>query len=612
MIRISIPLVYFFVLCCRFSQPLLSQWQNGNDHHGFYSQTRIENQPSLQWKFATYGAVRSTPAVTEGKIIVGSSDGYMYCLDRNTGKLFWKFDADGAINSTPIVVHAEVYFVNRTNTLFAVKISDGTLLWRKNLGIPLPYEWGFDYYVGSPAIGNGILYVGSADGHMYALSIKDGREVWKYRTSSMIRSTPAIDKHSVYFGNCAGKVFALNKKDGTNKWTFSTIGDTLDNDKFGFDRKAVIASPTVDITTLYIGGRDGFLYALEKSSGRLRWKYDDHVSWIISTAALTNGLLITGTSDGRFVNALHVNDGNEAWRFKTNGPVWASPAVAGNGIVAISSNDGYVYALDDTSGMEIWRFKIGPQIFSSTVLKGSNLYFGSDDGYVYALTTQHVNQKPIQSIKRAVFWMKDPIFQSFRHGMDLSVRDYFISEGYDFYDESDIKEFLLSRIHSDTASVVVFATNYFPPSIITDTLGSNVFREYLHSGGKVVILGMNPSAYQIDYEKKRVTAIDFSLSTKITGITYRYDDLRSHGGYYSSFITPQGKQWGLHSNFVGIAGMPLSDIDIPLAIDETGHATAWVKKFSERSGSGFVQLFITPDRLDELPEVQRVAEHGLR
>ena len=58
--------------------------------------------------------------------------------------------------------------------------------------------------------------------------------------------------------------------------------------------------------------------------------------------------------------------------------------------------------------------------------------------------------------------------------------------------------------------------------------------------------------------------------------------------------------------------MPLGDIDIPLATDENDRATAWVKKFSGRKGAGFIQLFVTPDRLNELPEVQRIAEYGLR
>ena len=600
--------ILFLLLCAS----MQAQWRNDNAHQGVYANATIENSVELNWRFKTNGAVRSTPAVLKDKIIIGSSDCFLYCLNKKNGSGLWKFKAEASVSSSPVVAGNIAYFVCRKNILYAVDISNGKLRWKKSLGKPLPYEWGFDYYIGSPAIEKNVIYVGSADGNMYALSLKSGRERWRCATASLIRSTPAVDERSVYFGNCSGTVYSLNKTDGRVRWKFSIIGDTLENEKFGFDRKAIIASPTVSANGLFIGGRDGYLYALDKTSGKELWNFDYKVSWIISTVAIKESLLVTGTSDGRFIHAVHTGNEKEVWRFNTNGPVWASPAIAGNNVVAIPGNDGYLYALELATGREVWRYKIGPQIFSSVVPENNLLYFGSDDGYIYSLRSYSSERKPIGSIKRAVFWMKDPLFQTLRNGMDVYVRDYFIREGYEFYDETDVKEFLLSRIHSDTASVIVFATNYFLPSIVNDTLGSNIFKEYLRSGGKAVFLGMNPSVYQIDYNTKQVTGLDYSLSEKITGIKYRYKDLRSHGGFYSSAITAEGKEWGLKNNFVGIAGMPLDDIDIPLAVDENNRATAWVKKFSGRKGTGFVQLFVTPDRINELADVQQVAEYGLK
>jgi hypothetical protein len=118
--------------------------------------------------------------------------------------------------------------------------------------------------------------------------------------------------------------------------------------------------------------------------------------------------------------------------------------------------------------------------------------------------------------------------------------------------------------------------------------------------------------YVLDFETKKFTGFDFSMSARTVGIPYAHKDLRSFRGFTPSTITSLGKQWGLRTNFIGNAGMPAKDISIPLAIDEDGFATAWVKTFSEKPGAGFVQLSITPDRLDELGDVQRVAELGLR
>ncbi|MFA5832468.1 MAG: PQQ-binding-like beta-propeller repeat protein [Bacteroidota bacterium] len=588
-----------------------AQFQIGNLHLGVYTNTSIHNNVELKWKFKTDGAVRSTPVVVGNKIIIGSTDGFLYCLSEE-GKELWKFHADGSISSTPAIVNGTAYFSCRKNNLYAVEITRGKLLWKKNLGIALPYDWGFDYYIGSPSIENGKIYIGSADGNLYSLHQKDGKELWKFKTSSLIRSTPAIDEVNIYFGDCAGKVFALNKMTGNLQWQFSTIGDTLDNENFGFDRKAVIASPTLYDKKLFVGGRDGYLYALDKSSGKQLWNFDYAVSWVISTVAVKNDILVTGTSDGRFIHAITIHNGKELWRFMTQATVWASPAISENGFVVIPSNDGYVYSLDLETGKELWRFKIGPQIFSSPFLKKNMAYVGSDDGYLYSLETQTKEKTSLLDVKRAVFWMKDPVLQSFRSGMDVYVRDYFIKEGYEFYDETDVKDYLLKRIHSDTASVLVFATNYFLPSLTNDTLGSNILQAYLKSGGRIVLLGMNPAAYQLDSSKKQVTAINFDQAKQQTGISYRFKDLRTHGGFYASFITDEGKRWGLRNPFTAITGMSIGDVTKALAIDERGNATAWIKTFSQRENSGFVQLYLTPDRLHTLPEIQNVIEYKLK
>lgn len=589
----------------------LSQFQHDVKHLGVNADATILNNATLTWQYQADGAVRSSPAHSGNMIVFGSSGGFVYGISTR-GKELWKARTEGPVSSTPFIEQSTVYIVCRKNILYAFSLNNGKLLWKKSLGTPLHYEWGFDYYIGSPTVEKEKLYVGSADGNLYSLNTRNGALLWKFNANSLIRSTPAIEGNRIFFGDCSGKVYALNKTNGTLQWKFSTIGDTLINESYGFDRKAVIASPTVYKEKIFIGGRDGFLYALDKSSGALLWKFDYQVSWVISTVAIRNNVLITGTSDGRFVHALDTENGKELWRFMTQATVWSSPAISGNDAVVIPSNDGYLYALELHTGKELWRYHMGPQIFSSPLLLGNSVYVGNDLGKMFAFETQQIDKLPPHAIKRAVFWMKNPVIQSFQSGMDVAVRDYFIKEGYEFYDETDVKDFLLARIQSDTTSVLVFATNYFLPSLTNDTLGSNILQKYLQRGGRVVVLGLNPASYELDSAQKQVVAINFEQAKRITGIPYRYKDLRTHGGFYYSTITEEGKKWGLTTPFVGITGMPLQDVTLALAIDENGNAPAWIKSFSDKKHSGFVQLYLTPNRLHTLPEIQKVVEYGLR
>ena len=65
---------------------------------------------------------------------------------------------------------------------------------------------------GSPVIdGNGTLYVGSADGKLYAIDIQTGNIKWSYPSGAPIFSTPTVSNvDMIYFGNHGGEVFALD------------------------------------------------------------------------------------------------------------------------------------------------------------------------------------------------------------------------------------------------------------------------------------------------------------------------------------------------------------------------------------------------------------------
>jgi outer membrane protein assembly factor BamB len=72
------------------------------------------------------------------------------------------------------------------------------------------------------------------------------------------------------------------------------------------------------------------------------------------------------------------------WQFATDGWVRSSPAVA-DGAVYFGSKDGYVYALDAATGKERWRFQTGGPIVSSPAVFDGSVFIGSQSGYFYAL-----------------------------------------------------------------------------------------------------------------------------------------------------------------------------------------------------------------------------------
>ena len=106
----------------------------------------------------------------------------------------------------------------------------------------------------SPAISNGMVYVGSYDGNVYALNAADGTKVWSYVTGGTA-SSPAVANGLVYIGGTDGYIYALNAADGTKLWSY-WIG-------YG---NAGFSSPAVDNGVVYVGSFDNNVYALGKAA----------------------------------------------------------------------------------------------------------------------------------------------------------------------------------------------------------------------------------------------------------------------------------------------------------------------------------------------------------
>ena len=74
----------------------------------------------------------------------------------------------------------------------------------------------------SPAVVNGVVYVGSDDNKMYALNAATGTKEWSYSTGGSVVSSPAVVNGVVYFGSEDDYVYALNAATGVKEWSYQT------------------------------------------------------------------------------------------------------------------------------------------------------------------------------------------------------------------------------------------------------------------------------------------------------------------------------------------------------------------------------------------------------
>lgn len=590
----------------------VAMFRGDAQHRGVYATTALHQFQEVKWAYATAGPIRSTPAIIGGNVYFGSGDSCLHAVAARTGNEKWRFKTGGAVHSSPTVANGAVYFTSRDGCFYAVEAATGKQLLKFQTGATLPYLWGFDYFLSSPVVDEGVAYFGSGDGHLYALDLGSNKPRWKFDTKSLVRSSPALVDRTIYFGDAQGYLYALDAETGTEQWRFATEGVKFNPAEFGFDRCAIISSPAISGETVVFGGRDGFLYAVDRQTGKQKWRVDHEISWVISSPAIFNGTVFTGTSDGRFVQAVALDTGKERWRFSATETVWSSPAIC-DSFAYFGDGGGNVFAINHYTGVEKWRFKTRDRVFSSPVIAEGVVYIGSDDGHLYALSGATASTAPQKQPKRAVFWEASTGFNWFRFGVDEQIRDYFASEGYEKLDAQGLAQFMKDGIAKHTPSVVVFAACRVPATVIEDSSESALLRQYLNAGGKVVWLGAPPLAYKRDPKTDQVVALNFISPERIIGVHYLGNSAIGVGGWYRSSVTQDGVKWGLLPNWwMGGFAVDGDQVTTVLARDEQGRASAWVKNYGGPEGSGLVQLWHKRDRQEDLVAIKAVAEYGLR
>ncbi len=556
------------------------------------------------WAFQSGSPVRATVLVKDDLLYFGNAAGEFYAVHKKTGMQKWKFQAGKAVHSSAIAGNGNIYFSDNSQVVYALNEATGQLLWKFSMGAKKEYPWRYDYYYSSPVLHDGKLLFGGDDGFFYALNPQTGKLIWKFQSKGIIRSTAAVSSHMVYFGDTEASLYALDLKTGKEQWQYRINGDTMNNEHFGFDRRAITSSPVVVGDKLIFGARDGYLYCVNTANGKRNWIVDHSVSWIISTVAVKGNTVVTGTSDGRFVQALDLETGKELWKHRTALAVWASPLIVNDKVYA-AGFDGQLTCIDLQTGRRISQYKTDAMMMSSPVWNDGLLYAGSDDGNVYAFGGHEDNRQHHDKLKRYVFY-EPGINVYYRNHADLRVRAYLNTNGYRTIN-SDSLTAILSR-KQDTAVVIVFASCYFPSAIIKDGSESLV-RKFLDNGNRVVLTGINPLVYKMDEKTKNPVAFAPQLADTVLGIDYGPGDTRSFMGQYPGFAIGKGKALGLPDTWVTSLYIDERKVDIVLGKNENGYASAFVKSY--RNKGQLVQLFIDPDKPERLDAIIKAAEWRL-
>jgi polyvinyl alcohol dehydrogenase (cytochrome) len=217
-----------------------------------------------------------------------------------------------------------------------------------------------------PAVAYGAVYVGSADGTVYALDLASGCVRWRFQASAEVRTaiiaqpdTQAAGPRRLFFGDVIAHAYAIDALTGKLLWSAKV--DEHPN-------ATLTGTPTYHAGVLYVpvsslevtSAADpkyeccrfrGAVVALDAASGAQRWK--------AYTVAVEPKPVRT-TAQGTRVFA------------PSGAPVWASPTIdAARGLIYVGTGDNYSSPADDSSDAVVaFHLKDGARAWSRQLSHG--------------------------------------------------------------------------------------------------------------------------------------------------------------------------------------------------------------------------------------------------
>ncbi|MBM3472189.1 MAG: hypothetical protein FJX75_02810 [Armatimonadetes bacterium] len=331
---------------------------------------------SLKWRLELGTGWNACPAVADldldgyMELLVGSTDGHLYCL-QPSGRVLWRVNLGGEVLSSPAIGDVdgdgalEVVVGSMDGAVYCLS-PEAEVEWRFATGDSVP---------ASPVIadvdldGSKEIVIGSQDNSLYCLTGK-GEERWRHETDSWVVGTAAVGDLTgdgapeIVFGSMDYKVYAL-KGDGSVLWTYETAGWVQSS-------PAIADLDGEGCAEVLVVSDDNNLYCLN-CEGRRKWNVglgeSEHqrASPVVADIQPGGPLEVVAASEGGSVGCYSAY-GGRTYGGSTGGACVASPLVVDLGGdrpgLILTTTSGELVGLASYGG-RLFTVKLGFQCWST-------------------------------------------------------------------------------------------------------------------------------------------------------------------------------------------------------------------------------------------------------
>lgn len=337
-------------------------------------------QVKEEWVIASHAGICSSPVVSKKRIYVADNLGRISCYSLQEGRKQWSYQTGGRIVGTPAVGQDMVVAGSADNNIYGIHATTGKLIWRVGTSRPV---------VSAVTIKRGTAYIGGSDSCFRGINLKDGKVKWSnHSPRGYIETKPLVANGKIIFGAWDNTLYALDKKTGALCWKWVTCQDK------GMHYSPAAVWPVASNGKVFVVDPERAMTALDLHTGKQIWRtYQSKVRESIGIS-----------SDLKRIYAKTMQDSIVCYSAATEKPkeLWAANVGFGyehatvmltekDGIVFSSTKNGLIFAIDGRTGRVYWKHKIGNTLVNTVVpLSKTEVLFTNEDGLIGKL---HINKQ---------------------------------------------------------------------------------------------------------------------------------------------------------------------------------------------------------------------------
>ncbi|MBB3211650.1 outer membrane protein assembly factor BamB/orotate phosphoribosyltransferase [Herbaspirillum sp. Sphag1AN] len=313
---------------------------------------------------------KSTPIVTEEAIFCADDSSRVSRYNAKTGALEWEYQSlerplKGIVQ---LLQHVDesLIFGCYDGTVTRLRASTGEVQWRWRQGSSIHATPAIDLVKKRLFINTEQWNGGSPCGHLQALDLDTGRQLWAASHRYWPPGSPVYDgTHQCVVATCNDEtVVCVDASTGVIRWTERTKG-------------LVRGRPAIDGDNLFLATETGMLHCLDIRDGATVWERRYGKPGAHHFVETGEGCVYILDGKWNFV-ALDIKTGAIRWLNRLRSPgVWA-PVRMGKYLIVVSQ-DGQIAVMDSEKELKVWEGHAGGRVFQPPAVSVGLLALATND-----------------------------------------------------------------------------------------------------------------------------------------------------------------------------------------------------------------------------------------